>query len=198
MNHTMYTAHKQQKTGFSLVEVLVAVALLMMALVAPLTIAARGIQAGFYARNKTIAQFLAQEGIEAFVAARNDQVITALHTGGTYSWSWPPQCTSSAGCNIMFSDNTGTATAVNSAVQCNTPNVDCRMYFNQAAPRDKYVLPSGGGTKTPFWRVIKLTPHTNANGDTYYDVTATVDWQSPIFASGNQSVTLHSELYHLY
>jgi len=74
------TIYKYTK-GYSLIEVLVAISILLIALVGPMTIAAKGIQSSIFVREQTIAISLAQEGIEAFIAARNDAALQALHAG---------------------------------------------------------------------------------------------------------------------
>ena len=58
--------------GYSLVEVLVAIAILMLAIVGAMTIASKGLQSSFYAREQNIAFFLAQEGTEAVMTIRNE------------------------------------------------------------------------------------------------------------------------------
>lgn len=56
--------------GFTLVEMLVAITILMIGVVGPLTLAARGIADGLYIQNELAGKYLAQEGIELVVAQR--------------------------------------------------------------------------------------------------------------------------------
>lgn len=56
--------------GFTLVEMLVAITILMIGVVGPLTMAARGIADGLYIQNELAGKYLAQEGIELVVAQR--------------------------------------------------------------------------------------------------------------------------------
>lgn len=60
----------KQNQGFTLVEALVAITILMIGVVGPLGLAARGIADGFYIQNELAAKYLAQEGIELVVAQR--------------------------------------------------------------------------------------------------------------------------------
>ena len=50
--------------GFTLVETLVAISILMIAIVGPMTIAQNGLSSSIYAREQFIAQFLAQDALE--------------------------------------------------------------------------------------------------------------------------------------
>jgi prepilin-type N-terminal cleavage/methylation domain-containing protein len=55
---------KDLKKGFTLVETLVAVAIIGMTIAAPLTIASNGLNAAYYARDRLIAVSLAQDALE--------------------------------------------------------------------------------------------------------------------------------------
>lgn len=58
--------------GFTLIETLVAISVLVMALVGPLTIAEQSLRSAYYSRDQITAFYLAQEGIE-YVRAIRDQ-----------------------------------------------------------------------------------------------------------------------------
>lgn len=58
--------------AFTLLETLVAVAVMLMALTGPFTIAQQSLKSAYYARDQVTAYYLAQEGIE-FVRAVRDQ-----------------------------------------------------------------------------------------------------------------------------
>src|SRR3989338_7587789 len=54
----------KNKTGFTLVETLVAITILVVGVLGPLNVATRGITDGFYAKNQITAIYLAQEGLD--------------------------------------------------------------------------------------------------------------------------------------
>jgi Tfp pilus assembly protein PilV len=54
----------KNNSGFTIVETLVAITILMIAIAGPLTIAQKGLTASTYARDQMIASFLAQDGLE--------------------------------------------------------------------------------------------------------------------------------------
>jgi Tfp pilus assembly protein PilV len=62
-------------TGFTLVEALVAISLLMVAISSPMYIAQKGLSASMFARDQMTASFLAQDGIEAVKNIRDHMAI---------------------------------------------------------------------------------------------------------------------------
>ena len=57
-------------TGFTLVETLVAISILLLAVTAPLTIAYQGIASTSFVRDQIIATYLAQDAIEAIITQK--------------------------------------------------------------------------------------------------------------------------------
>jgi prepilin-type N-terminal cleavage/methylation domain-containing protein len=68
-------SHKIRVRGFTLIETLVAVSLLSIAIVAPMSLTTQSLAAAFYARDQVTAFNLAQEGIEAVRALRDGQIL---------------------------------------------------------------------------------------------------------------------------
>src|SRR6202042_2338797 len=62
-------------TGFTLIETMVAIALLMLALIAPMSLAAQSLTAAYFARDQITAFYLAQEGIEIVRSVRDANII---------------------------------------------------------------------------------------------------------------------------
>ncbi|MBI2099827.1 MAG: prepilin-type N-terminal cleavage/methylation domain-containing protein [Candidatus Vogelbacteria bacterium] len=63
-------------SGFTLLETLVAITILIIGVLGPLTLAVNGIVDGLYAKNQITANFLAVEGMEKIVNLRNSDVAT--------------------------------------------------------------------------------------------------------------------------
>jgi len=61
--------------GFTLIETMVAVSLLSIAIVAPMQLAAQSLAGAYYARDQITAFYLAQEGIEAVRAVRDNNIL---------------------------------------------------------------------------------------------------------------------------
>ena len=62
--------------GFTLIETLVAISLLSVAIVSPMTLASQSLSGAYYARDEITAFNLAQEGLEAVRAVRDGQILT--------------------------------------------------------------------------------------------------------------------------
>lgn len=77
------TSYKRRAdTGMTLVETLVAVSILAVAIVGPMTLTMQSLAAAYYARDQVIMSNLAQEAIEAVRAVRDSNVLTlALDSG---------------------------------------------------------------------------------------------------------------------
>src|SRR4051812_44362689 len=65
------------KKGFTLVEALIAILILLVAIVAPMQIASKGIATAIYSKNKLIAQYLAQDAAEYILARKAANEISA-------------------------------------------------------------------------------------------------------------------------
>ena len=67
--------------GFTLIEPLVAISLLTIAIVAPMTLVTKSLSAAMYARDQVAAFYLAQEGIEAVRAIRDGNILNNAING---------------------------------------------------------------------------------------------------------------------
>lgn len=69
--------------GFTLIETLVAISLLSVAIVAPMSLTAQSLAAAYYARDQITAFNLAQEGLEAVRAIRDGQILEISKTAAS-------------------------------------------------------------------------------------------------------------------
>ncbi len=138
--------------GFTLVETLVAIAILMIAIAGPLTIASKGLTAATYAKNQVIASFLAQDLIE-YVKSQEvnlgfDNFLSQFDEGSI-------ACTFEADeCNIDTTD---------SAANLDRDN-DGQLYFS---PAGGYRPSASGATISPFRRIFFIS---NPDGSTLTDL----------------------------
>jgi type II secretory pathway pseudopilin PulG len=77
------TKKKNNRGGFTFVETLVAIAVLLLAVTAPLFLAAQGLKVARIARNQVIANYLAQEAVE-YIRYRRDTNILSGFTGSNW------------------------------------------------------------------------------------------------------------------
>lgn len=178
--------------GYSLVEVLVAVGILMLSIVGPLTIAAKSMQSAQYSRQQNTAFFLAQEGITAVNTIRNSEGAEYYIGINSDPWAWVndaslDSCFETTGCNIDFRDGTLT----NNLADCASSPTACTLLFRETTSRAAYQLVSGDAS--PYTRIITLemvTPDEMV-------VESKVQWGSTLLG-GTQEVTLSTSLFNLF
>ena len=88
----MNTNITSKTKGFTLIETLVAIAVLLTAIVAPLTIAARSISYTNFARDQIIASYLAFDSLESIIAIRNDNIAHIEDNDPGYKWDDGIKC----------------------------------------------------------------------------------------------------------
>jgi len=183
--------------GFTLVETLVAISILVVAIVGPMTIAMRGLQSAFYAKEQLIATYLAQEGVEIIRMHRDQYAMVQRGTGNDNWMSSPARLTSlcalATGCGVDI-NNLANAGIVN----CATTNA-CRLRYRAAgvngAARGMYIHSTS--VFSPYTRVVNLTDVNGGSNSDEVVVTVTVSWQSSFF-QGTKSVTVQSRLFSQY
>jgi len=99
-----FTKHHFSKwksgAGFTLIETLVAISILLIAIVGPLTLATRGLSAALVARDQMTASYLAQEAIEVLRLKRDEATLTT-GVGWVDSLS---ACMGGNGCIVNIAD----------------------------------------------------------------------------------------------
>ncbi len=136
----------KNKKAFTLVETLVAIAVLVTSIVAPLSIAATSMFQARYSRDQIVATYLAQESIEMIRYVRDRNMMKAL-AGKTADWlEFIPR-------DRWFSPDWETAQDGDFQV-CSNPSdpTSCQYLSYNGA----YVLGSSG-ENTPFKRAVRVT-----------------------------------------
>lgn len=88
-----------QRSGFTIIETLVAITVLMIAVTGPLSVAGKGLTSAIYARDQMIATFLAQETMESVKNIRDNNLTSTGH-------DWLDQienCTEDDPCDVSAS-----------------------------------------------------------------------------------------------
>lgn len=160
--------------GFTLVETLVAITILMMAIVGPYYAIQQAVNASYTARDQLIAASLAQEGVEYIHSIRDNNYIynssLACQPNGCRSWlagldgsngstASAANCFTATGCMVDPTQNTAVTCA---AGGCQPLYLSGTYVYNQA----------GSGAPTRFTRTVTLT---SVSG-TEVAVTVTVSW----------------------
>ena len=176
----------QKKSGFSLVETLVAIAILMIAVVGPMTLAWSSIAASNDARNEITATYLAQESLE-YVRNIRDGIIVNNYTSGTtditsgttdeFPGAALVDCYTTSDCDISPNQPSPIiACTSGSGLTLTNGDIVCPLYTVVADGYKVYTSASiFGGIPSIFYRSTKITP--GVSGDEYI-VTTTVHWKN--------------------
>ncbi len=181
---------RNRRAGYSLVEVLVAVTVLLVALVGPLTIAAKGLQNANFARQQNTAFFLAQEALEGVQKYREDGAVEAFLSGGMPEGQgvWNKMsalanlnCTAQNPCGIDVNNDF-------SIFRCGSNGRTCDIYRHETG-RTRYNHTVAGGEKTSYRRelILDINP-------TRAMVRAIVTWGD----SSSKTVELSTYIYNIY
>jgi prepilin-type N-terminal cleavage/methylation domain-containing protein len=110
------SSHRTQ--GFTLVETLVAVAILMIAISGPLTIASQALNSARSARNTMMATYLAQDGVESLRNIKDNNIAQIAQ-----------------GKSVVWTDNMGSDTCIDETTSCATPDVISYMQGSTVIPQ---------------------------------------------------------------
>jgi prepilin-type N-terminal cleavage/methylation domain-containing protein len=193
----MMYAHKTQ-SGFSLVEMLVAVSVLLIIIVGPMTMTSRVAKSSSFATEQVQAFFLAQEGLELAEKLRDDLLLR--HFNSSYATPWTtfnnPAGTNNL-CYIIDSGDKGCGIDWNNIGgpfrDCNTAS-NCKLNYKPDATRSKYTYDTAVPIEeTPFTRFIVF----ENSGSNAVKVTSIVTWRTGSLTT-EQRVETSTYLYNIY
>lgn len=192
------------KAGFTLVEVLVSITILLLVIVTPLQIISRTINTTSFATEQINAWFLAQEGLELTQKGRDDLVLSNFKQQINPPGETAPMaqfltdyafCFGAGGCGLTVGNG---ALAPTSIVNCTVLSY-CKLYLSQVGGSDRssYVHTATGNSVTPYTRVITMV-RTPASGKVReIKVTSTITWRTGSLIAG-QKVEVTSYLFNVY
>ena len=187
------------QNGFTLVETLVAVTILLLVMIGPMSISATAARSTSFSSEQVTAFFLAQEGAEITQKARDDRVLanffpadptdgwlefTDTTVGAAYA-----DCYEADGCGLEL--NTDATGSLKNPVDCT--DVGCGLNFDPNGDRARYTYNHLVGTITPYTRTIYMEI-INANE---VKVTSEVTWRTGSLRS-LQKVEVVTYLFNVY
>lgn len=191
--------------GFSLVETLVAITILLVVIVGPMAISSQSAKSTSFASEQVVAFFLAQEGAELIHKHRDDffnKKFTA-ETAAVYTETpWQDFMSSSEyrdclgnGCGIEFSQLDSEEIAT---VPCGADA--CPLYFDdrtESELRSRYTHTATPTTEnSPYRRKVVLAPVAGSSNNEIR-VVSTVYWRSGNLRD-EQSVSVETYLFNTY
>ena len=172
--------------GFTLLETLVAISILMVAIVAPITIAQRGLSSAVYSKNQMIAAYLAQDAIEYIKNKRDEVVIKNINNNLDLGWE---------GLEIL--NQNGVSCLGGNYCDIDTITGDLRIFSdNITLEKNDSDFYGHSGDVTNFTRSInvKLQSVAGITGTTALDqalITVTVGW------GGDNDLTVKTLIYNI-
>ena len=150
------------KKGFTLVETLVAISILVIVILGPMTIAQKGVQNSYFANDEITAVFLAQEAIEAVRQLRDENALDAYKINPTnppnkiITSSWLSSLNCTIGC--VYDPSKTSQFSLCSGNACTISNTDTRLYIDTQTGVYSHI---NSGYLSPFSRVVTIGATSN-------------------------------------
>ncbi len=207
MQFILNKKNRRTSRGFTLVETLVAITILLIVIVGPMTIASRGMQSAYFASDQATATYLAQEGIEYIQKLRDNNALLNFQDykvdssdGDGDTWNWytviDASCKGVNGCDVDLTNGSYKNCAIGSSCLLN-------KYSGASSVSKTFAYTTGTGwASSQFTRRIRIGTPVAIPGITAVPVSVSVSWSSSLFSSGGgatvRTVTLQTYIYDHY
>lgn len=186
--------------GFSILEALVAIAILIIALTGPMVFAQQSLRAARLARDQVTAFYLAQDAIEFVKHVRDENSLSTLFRDDWLAGleeCFADEGNPNSGCQVSTPEWTGGST--DSAVDA-CPGSDCPLYEQEPLAGGKLYGIFGGGAsvESRFSRRVRImTPEgDNPSGETEEALVEVRVWWDTTGVSGERQVLVREHVYN--
>ncbi len=210
MHITSYIQRRNPFGGFTLVETLVAVTILLTVVIGPMTIASRGLQNAYFAGDQTTAIYLAQEAVESIQRLRDDNALEAFdefQSGNTTvvntaNWYYTNAILSDS-CRDNFDDGGCDIDLVNGGYRDCSVLSQCRLRVSDSPTGGRvygYGSTGSGWEDSRFTRIIRVGDPVGGSGSSIggVPVSVTVEWDAGQLFGGTRSIVLQTYIYDHY
>ena len=164
--------------AFTLVETLVAIAILMISVSGPLAVANKALTASLYAKDQSTAAFLAQEEMEIIKNIKDNNA----GTNNPWLGQGLSNCLGGAKCDFVVSSGSLVSTYI-----CPNLTTGCQLYTDG----NGFYTDSSSGSRTVFSRYFVLSGNSCTVGGSECQAQVVVSWNEGTVPN---AVTLYSEL----
>jgi prepilin-type N-terminal cleavage/methylation domain-containing protein len=185
MNNNKLQNNNLQKKGFSLIETIIAIFILVIAVTGPLAAASSSLKASFYARDQVVAFYLAQDVIEAVKNYRDNQYMQGLTwLDGFTCFNNGQECTV---------DTSGLKDGQN--LTMNFGSVDGFLYLDEND--DVFTHESAGNVKTRFKRTVVFDQiDNNGINSNELKIIVTVEWDPRFILGDTKKIIVQENIYN--
>lgn len=177
---------KNKSRGFSLIETLVAISILMISIAGPMVLVGNGIRSSAFARDQVTAFYLAQDAVEAMRYIRDGNRIAKVRSSNPESVPWDDltedfSCTTSSPCGV---DSTKIYNGLSGGISTNNDTENLTI--------DSFGMYGySGGTSTNFRRWVTI----EELNEKEVQIVVTVDWSS---GSIPRQFSIRENLFYWY
>ena len=181
-------------SGFTIIETLVAVAVLLISLVAPLTIAERGLASAEAARSEITAFYLAQEAVEYIRNVRDTNALAGRGAGANPQWL--------QGLNSCVNANCGVDTTAPPGLQvvsCSSSNSNCLLYQYIGQSTSDTLFGVFGHRSSSNWKATNMTRTVRlreVQSKVEAEVLVTITWRAG--SLGSRTLTVKENIFNWF
>ncbi len=202
----MQKHQNKKKTGFTLLETLIALSVILAAVVGPVSLITKGLADFSFSKNKLIAANLAQEGIELVRSIRENNVICdSLNGAVAWPWNEDPEPPNPPGGNTFTNLTAGVAIDRVTTINCGVGEVFITVPILSSSCSEKlrYDPATGlygytGAQETIFSRCVTIrvppeSPDAGIDAGEQMDIVSVVQWDEKQL---QKSLILRERLYN--